>query len=92
MKSRPARIVYLLTVSGRAVRQVKRQFRHYYDSQDYFLIHVDSRQDLMFRELTKLTEMFPNVRMVKDRRHGLWGGISVLDVSILLRVIGDTFS
>ena len=39
----PVRIVYLLTVNGRAVRQVKRLIKRLYDGRNYFYIHVDSR-------------------------------------------------
>lgn len=39
----PVRIVYLLTVNGRAVRQVKRLIKRLYDGNNYFYIHVDSR-------------------------------------------------
>ncbi len=77
---RPVRIVYLMMLSGRASRQVKRLFKQLYDQKDYVLIHVDSRQDLMYREMSELAERFPNVRMVKNRKHGLWGGVSLLEV------------
>ncbi len=45
------RIVFLLTVSGRAVREVRRLIKRIYRREHFILIHVDSRQDLMHREL-----------------------------------------
>lgn len=37
----PVRIVFVLTVNGRAVRQVKRLISALYQPQHYFYIHVD---------------------------------------------------
>ena len=70
-----------LQVSGRAVRQVKRLLKRIYHVDDFYLIHVDSRQDLMHRELSIIADKFPeNIRMVKDRKPCIWGGISVLEM------------
>ncbi len=38
----PIRIVYILSVHGRASRQVKRLFKAIYHPQHYFYFHVDS--------------------------------------------------
>ena len=38
----PVRIVFVLTINGRAVRQVQRLIRNLYHKQHYFYIHVDS--------------------------------------------------
>ena len=65
------------------MRQVKRLLKRIYYEQNFYLIHVDSRQDLMHRELSAIVETFPgNVRMVKNRRPGIWGGVSVLEMLI----------
>ena len=63
------------------MRQVKRLLKTIYHKENFYLIHVDSRQDLMHRELSAVADMLPdNVRMVKNRRPGIWGGISVLEM------------
>ena len=73
------RIVYLLTINGRAVRQVKRLIKQLYDGRNYFYIHVDSRQDYLFRELKVLETQFPEKIYVTDRRWAtIWGGASLL--------------
>ena len=77
-----ARIVYLLTVSGRAVRQVKRLVKRIYHKDNYILIHVDSRQDYMFREMQRLAQKYPNVRLTKNRFATIWGGASLLQMLI----------
>lgn len=37
-----AKVVFLLTLNGRALRQVRRLIRALYSSSHYFYIHVDS--------------------------------------------------
>ena len=80
-RTSPVRVVYLLTVSGRAVRQVRRLIKRIYHRDNYVLIHVDSRQDYMFRELLEL-EKFPNIRLVRDRLATIWGGASLLQMLV----------
>lgn len=82
------RIVYVLTVNGRAVRQVKRLIKQLYDGRNYFYIHVDSRQDYLYRELKPLEAIFPNNIHVTPRRWApIWGGASLL--SVLLGCMSD---
>ncbi|TRY63197.1 hypothetical protein TCAL_03549 [Tigriopus californicus] len=76
----PVRVVYLLTLSGRAVRQVRRLIRRLYHVDNYFLIHVDSRQDYLYRELLPLESQFRNIRLVQDRMATIWGGSSLLQM------------
>lgn len=62
------RIVYLLTVNGRAVRQLKRLIRKLFDGRNYFYVHVDARQDFMFSEIKKLADKFPeHIRVAENR-------------------------
>ena len=42
---KPVKIVYLLTIAGRASRQVARLVRQIYSPDHYILVHVDSRSD-----------------------------------------------
>jgi len=81
------KIVYLLTVAGRAYRQVYRLVRQIYSPDHYVFIHVDKRQDFLFRELKKLESILPNVKMVKKRFSTIWGGASLL--SMLLSAIQE---
>ena len=74
----PVKIVYLLTVSGRASRQVYRLIKQVYSQDHYVFIHVDKRQEFMYRELEKLADKLPNLRMVKTRFSTIWGGASLL--------------
>ena len=80
-RTSPVRVVYLLTVSGRAVRQVRRLVKRIYHPDNFVLIHVDSRQDFMFRELLAL-EKYPNIRLVRDRLATIWGGASLLQMLV----------
>ncbi|KAB0796113.1 hypothetical protein PPYR_10174 [Photinus pyralis] len=77
---RPARIVFLLTLNGRALRQVRRLIRILYHRDHYFYIHVDVRQDYLFRELLSLETQFPNIRLTRKRFCTIWGGASLLQM------------
>ncbi|XP_008483938.1 xylosyltransferase oxt [Diaphorina citri] len=76
------RIAFLLTVNGRALRQVHRLVRALFHRDHFFLIHVDARQDYLFRELLSLELRLPNVRLSRRRQATIWGGASL--VTILL--------
>lgn len=78
----PARIVYLLTVSGRSVRQVRRLIKMIYHQNNYLFIHVDARQDYMFRELSKLEKDYENIQMAHRRFATIWGGASLLQMHL----------
>ncbi|CAH0548155.1 unnamed protein product [Brassicogethes aeneus] len=79
-QKRPARIVFLLTLNGRALRQVKRLIRILYNANHYYYIHVDVRQDYLFRELLALERNFPNIRLTRKRFATIWGGASLLEM------------
>lgn len=72
------RIVFVLTINGRALRQVTRLLRVLYRPHHYYYIHVDTRRDYLYRELSKLVEHFSNVRMDTTRHSTIWGGASLL--------------
>lgn len=78
----PARVLYLLTLNGRAVRQVRRLIKALYHVQSYFFIHVDSRQDYLFRELLPLETQFANIRLSRWRLSTIWGGASLLSMML----------
>ncbi|KFM65020.1 hypothetical protein X975_15379, partial [Stegodyphus mimosarum] len=77
------RIVYLLTVNGRAVRQVYRLIKSLFSEKHYFYIHVDSRQDYLYRKLKFLENDFPNIRLSQVRLSTIWGGASLLQMLLV---------
>ncbi|XP_015587358.1 xylosyltransferase oxt [Cephus cinctus] len=82
-KETPARIAYLLTVNGRASRQVKRLISILYEPSHLFYIHVDARQDYLYREMLKVEKMckLKNIRVARGaglRHASIWGGASLL--------------
>ncbi|KAJ8957493.1 hypothetical protein NQ318_020520 [Aromia moschata] len=74
------KIVFLLTLNGRAVRQVKRLLKVLYHKNHYYYIHVDVRQDYLYRELLSLEKVLPNVRLTRRRFATIWGGASLLEM------------
>lgn len=75
-----AKIAFILTLNGRALRQVTRLLRVIYRPHHVYLIHVDSRQDFLFRSLLQLELKYPNIRLTRKRQSSIWGGASLLDV------------
>ena len=73
-------IAFILTLNGRALRQVTRLLRVIYRPHHVYLIHVDARQDFLFRHLLLLEHKHPNIRLVRNRHSSIWGGASLLDV------------
>ena len=73
------RIVFLITISGRGSRQVRRLIKQLYNGRNYFYIHVDSRQDYLYREMKDLELLFPeNIYVTPNRMTTIWGGSSYL--------------
>ncbi|XP_046464696.1 xylosyltransferase oxt-like [Daphnia pulex] len=75
-----AKIAFILTLNGRALRQVTRLLRVIYRPHHVYLIHVDARQDFLFRSLLQLELKYPNIRLTRQRQSSIWGGASLLDV------------
>ncbi|EZA47482.1 Xylosyltransferase oxt [Ooceraea biroi] len=79
----PVRIAYLLTVNGRASRQVKRLVSVLYHPSHLFYIHVDARQDYLYREMLELEKSckLSNIKVARGeglRHASIWGGASLL--------------
>ncbi|KAJ0178283.1 hypothetical protein K1T71_006106 [Dendrolimus kikuchii] len=72
------KIVFLLTLNGRALRQVHRLINVLYRSNHYFYIHVDKRQDYLHRKLSTLEKTIPNIKLATKRFATIWGGASLL--------------
>ena len=80
-------VVFLLSLSGRAVSQVMRLIQRLDGPGSYFYVHVDARQDFMHRELARVAETMPNLRLARHRFTTIWGGSSLL--SMLLSSFQD---
>ncbi|CAN8007308.1 unnamed protein product [Ixodes pacificus] len=76
----PARIAFLLSVNGRAVRQVLRLLKALYHERHVFYIHVDARQGHMHRALSELESRLGNVVLARERLATIWGGSSLLEM------------
>lgn len=74
------KIAFLLTLNGRAIRQVYRLLKSLYRPNHYFYIHIDSRQRYMYRELLSLESKFSNIRLARKRFSTIWGGASLLQM------------
>ncbi|EDV96821.1 GH16481 [Drosophila grimshawi] len=81
------RIAFLLTLNGRALRQVHRLLRALYAPQHVYYIHVDARQDYLYRQLLELEPKFPNIRLARKRFSTIWGGASLL--TMLMQCMQD---
>ncbi|CAG4950162.1 unnamed protein product [Colias eurytheme] len=88
-ESQPIRIIFLLTLNGRALRQVYRLINALYKTSHYFYIHIDKRQDYLHRKLLSLEKKFPNIKLAPIRYSTIWGGASLLQM--LLTCMMDFF-
>ncbi|XP_067673821.1 xylosyltransferase oxt-like [Haliotis asinina] len=76
------RIVFVLTLSGRQVRQVVRLLRNIFHPQHYYFLHIDKRQEFMYRELLPLEKQLSNILVSKTRFSTIWGGASLLQAHL----------
>ncbi|KAM9296883.1 xylosyltransferase 2 [Gastrophryne carolinensis] len=84
---KPVRIVYMLVVHGRAVRQLKRLIKSIYHQHHFYYIHVDQRSNYLHAEVVQLAQHYPNVRVTPWRMITIWGGASLL--TMYLRSMQD---
>ncbi|XP_060066628.1 xylosyltransferase 1-like [Ylistrum balloti] len=82
MKDEMVKIVFVFTVNGRAVRQVRRLLKAIYHPNHYYYIHVDKRQEFLFRELLPLEKQFSNIHLARTRFATIWGGASLLQAHL----------
>ncbi|KAK6165186.1 hypothetical protein SNE40_023628 [Patella caerulea] len=78
----PVKIVFILTFNGRQIRQVIRLIRAVYHPDHYYYIHVDKREEYLFRELLPLEKRLHNVRLTRQRFSTIWGGASLLQAHL----------
>ncbi|XP_037814712.1 xylosyltransferase oxt [Lucilia sericata] len=81
------KVAFLLTLNGRALRQVHRLLKALYAPQHVYYIHVDKRQDYLYRKLLELEPKFPNIRLARTRFSTIWGGASLL--TMLMQSMDD---
>nr|XP_061829832.1 xylosyltransferase 2-like [Nerophis lumbriciformis] len=86
----PVRVVFVLMVHGRAVRQLKRLIKAIYHRDHYYYIHVDKRSAYMHREVVQMAQQYPNTRVTPWRMVTIWGGASLLKA--YLRSMQDLLS
>ncbi|CAM9316629.1 unnamed protein product [Lampetra fluviatilis] len=83
----PVRIVFVLVVHGRAIRQLTRMLKAIYHRDHYYYIHVDKRSNYLQRQVLQVAERYPNVRVTPWRMATIWGGASLL--TMYLRTMKD---
>lgn len=81
------KIAFLLTLNGRAVRQVHRLLKSLYNPQHFYYIHVDERQEYLYTQLLPLEQRASNIRLARRRFSTIWGGASLL--TMLLASMDD---
>ncbi|XP_005187548.1 xylosyltransferase oxt [Musca domestica] len=81
------RIAFLLTLNGRALRQVHRLLKSLYHTRHVYYIHIDERQDYLYRNLLELEKKFTNIRLARKRFSTIWGGASLL--TMLMQCMHD---
>ncbi|KAK2569055.1 Xylosyltransferase 2 [Acropora cervicornis] len=86
----PIRVAFVITLHGRAFRQVKRLFKAIYHTNHYFFFHIDSRSDYLRREVLKMIRNFPNAAVAPWSMATIWGGASLL--KMLLKCMEDLMS
>ncbi|XP_065580281.1 xylosyltransferase oxt-like isoform X1 [Artemia franciscana] len=89
-ETRQAKIAFLLSLNGRSARQVRRLLKVIYRPHHFYYIHVDARQDYLFREMLKLEGKLPNLKVARKRLSTIWGGASLL--KMLLRSFAEALN
>ncbi|KAE9547979.1 hypothetical protein FO519_008812 [Halicephalobus sp. NKZ332] len=89
------KILFVLQLNGRNTRQVKRMLRTVYSKKHLYVVHVDERQNFMYREMKKLEEEFQkknifNFKVAEKRFPTIWGGSTLL--TMFLEIIKSTLS
>ncbi|ESO83913.1 hypothetical protein LOTGIDRAFT_108419, partial [Lottia gigantea] len=72
------KVVFVLTFNGRQIRQVIRLIRAIYHPDHFYYIHVDKREEYLFRELLPLESRLSNIKLARTRFSTIWGGASLL--------------
>ncbi|EDO36835.1 predicted protein, partial [Nematostella vectensis] len=83
----PIRIAYVLSLHGRALRQIRRLFKVIYHTHHYFYFHIDTRSDYLRREVSNMIKDFPNAALAPWSMATIWGGATLLQM--LLKSMED---
>lgn len=76
------RIAFLLIVSGESASQIKRLISNIYSKIHIYYIHVDEKDDHLLNELHQLGRRHKNVVFAKRRFRTIWGGTTLLQMTI----------
>ncbi|XP_069808838.1 xylosyltransferase 2 [Dendropsophus ebraccatus] len=87
LPEKPLRVVYMLVVHGRAVRQLKRLIKAIYHKDHFYYIHVDQRSNYLHHEVVEMAHHYTNIRVTPWRMITIWGGASLL--TMYLRSMQD---
>lgn len=82
---RNVKILFLLQLNGRNVRQITRLLKIIYSPNHLYIVHVDSRQQLMHSEMMEIQKLLEksgrnNFKVMNNRFATIWGGTSLLDM------------
>uniref|UniRef100_A0A6G1S934 protein xylosyltransferase n=1 Tax=Aceria tosichella TaxID=561515 RepID=A0A6G1S934_9ACAR len=76
------RIAFLLSLHGRSLLQIRRLLKNIYSSRHIYYIHVDSREEYLFKELKTLQDKHNNILLSSQRFETIWGGTALLSMMI----------
>uniref|UniRef100_A0A0N5A8E3 protein xylosyltransferase n=1 Tax=Syphacia muris TaxID=451379 RepID=A0A0N5A8E3_9BILA len=77
------KILFLLQLNGRNIRQILRLLRVIFSSKHQYLVHVDRRQQYLFKEMLAVEEKlrslgFRNFYVLRNRYATIWGASNLL--------------
>ncbi|XP_063816764.1 xylosyltransferase 2 isoform X2 [Pseudophryne corroboree] len=87
LPEKPLRVVYMLVVHGRALRQLKRLIKAIYHKDHFYYIHVDQRSNYLHNKVIEFAQHYTNIRVTPWRMITIWGGASLL--TMYLRSMQD---
>lgn len=81
--TKPVTIVFLLSLNGRSVLQIQRLLKFIYSKERHiYYIHVDARQEFLFKKLQPLEREHDNIIVTKTRFNTIWGGTALLQMML----------
>lgn len=80
LDEREVRIAFLLILNGRSIHQARRLLRSIYTTNHIYYLHVDKRDNYLFRDLLDLEKNYSNVIIARRRFVPIWGGPKLLDM------------
>lgn len=79
-----AKIVFLLTINGRSIRQIFRLIKAIYHEQHFYYFHVDKRMGFLRKEIEKIINIINsnNFYIAEWSFPSIWGGSTLLKVHL----------